>query len=76
MELGDNARNDPVIQSLRVVKWEILEAVAEVYAPLTHNVVGCDLLRFRVMRGASYNYIVGVGITIYGYQRREETTSG
>jgi hypothetical protein len=66
VELWDDASNDLIIQSLRIVEWEFLEAVAEVYAPLTHNVVGCDLLCFRVMGGASYNYIVGVGVTIYG----------
>lgn len=64
MELWNKTSHDLVVQMFCVWKGKILESLSEVNAPLTHNVVRSDFLCLRAMGGASYNYVVGVGIAI------------
>jgi len=63
VEFGDNTGNNLVIQGLRVLEWEVLEATSKIYTPLTHDIVRRNFLRFGVVRRAPDDHIIRIGIS-------------
>ena len=60
VELGHHPGNDLVIQMFRIVERELRESLSEVYAPLAHGVIGCNLLWLEVVPRAPHNNVVDV----------------
>ena len=48
----------------RTSKWKFLEASWEIDAPLAHDIVRGNLLRLRIVGGASSNHIVGISVPV------------
>ena len=73
VKLGDNTDNNLVVQVLRIYKGKVLQAVSEVEAPLTHDVVQGHLLGLGVVGGASNDHVIGVGVSVREVQRCKQT---
>lgn len=64
MKFRNNAGNDLVIQALCVFEWEASQAVSKIDAPLTYNIIRCNLFRLKVVRRAPNHYVVSIGIPV------------
>ena len=64
VELRNKTSNDLIVQALGILQGKYLEAFPEISAPLTHDVVGGNLLGVEVVGSASRNHIVCVGVAV------------
>jgi hypothetical protein len=60
MELWDHPSNNVVVQTFSILKREVLQLRAEIFGPLAHDIVRCDLLRLEIVAGTSNNGVINI----------------
>ena len=73
VKLGDDARNDLVVEVFRILEGKGFEALPKVEAPLARDVVRNNLLRLRIVGSTLHDHVVCVGIPGAGSQKRKWT---
>lgn len=64
VKLGNHPSNDLVVQTFGAIEGEYSQPLAKIRGPLTHNVIRCNLLGFKVVACAADNNVVDIGIPV------------